>query len=140
VPNNIRHIVPLNGARLVYGYIKYGIWIVLHWMYDSIFMGIIHIMKVNKYIIYGLIDPRDDALFYIGKSCDGTKQMRRHTQPWSLAGANSEKNNKIIDILTDDLEIVYIILDTAKSKRELEMKERIWIARHKNSLLNKKVG
>ena len=94
-----------------------------------------------KYIIYGLIDPRTDRLFYIGKSCSGTKQMRRHTQPWSLKSCNSAKNEIIVDILTEEgTGPIYIILDTAKSRKELEMKERVHIARHRDEITNMRVG
>ena len=98
-------------------------------------------MSKLKYIVYGLIDPRTDHLFYIGKSCSGTKQMRRHTQPWSLKQSNDEKNQQILDIMGDGYDgPVYIILDTAKSRKELEMKERVHIARHRNEITNRRVG
>ena len=94
-----------------------------------------------KYIVYGLVDPRTDQLFYVGKSCSGTKQMRRHTQPWSLRSYNEEKNRLICEIMESGFDgPVYIILDTAKSRKELEMKERIHIARHRDELTNRRVG
>ena len=98
-------------------------------------------MKSLKYIVYGLIDPRTDQLFYIGKSCSGTKQMRRHTQPWSLKSCNEDKNRQLIEIMENGFDgPVYIILDTAKSRKELEMKERVHIARHKGELTNRRIG
>ena len=67
--------------------------------------------------------------------------MRRHTQPWSLKSSNSAKNEIIVDILTEEGQgPIYIILDTAKSRKELEMKERILIARHRDEITNMKVG
>ena len=98
-------------------------------------------MNKLKYIVYGLIDPRTDHLFYIGKSCSGTKQMQRHTQPWSLKASNDSKNQQILDIMSDEYDgPIYIILDTAKSRRELEMKERVYIARYRNEITNRRVG
>ena len=98
-------------------------------------------MSKLKYIVYGLIDPRTDHLFYIGKSCSGTKQMRRHTQPWSLRSSNKDKNRQILEIMNGGYEgPVYIILDTAKSRKELEMNDRVHIARHRDELTNRRIG
>ena len=33
-------------------------------------------MTVSKFLVYGLIDPRNDQLRYIGKSCKGMRRAR----------------------------------------------------------------
>ena len=91
-------------------------------------------------VIYGLIDPRDDNLFYIGKSQNGLKQMKRHMQQSSLKRNNKDKCEIIESILSDGLNVNCIILDTARNARDLAMKERIWIAKYKQQLTNKRVG
>jgi len=97
-------------------------------------------MKKLKYMVYGLVDPRTDQLFYIGKSCSGTKQMYRHTQPHSLKASNSEKNQILKAILEEDMEPLYLILDTAKNKKDLAMKERVQIANYRDHLTNMRTG
>ena len=83
----------------------------------------------SKFIVYGLIDPRDNVIFYVGKSCNGFKAMRRHTQPWSSKENNSPKNQRIIEIINAGFEIEYVILAEAKNRRDIEIKERLTIFR-----------
>jgi len=35
---------------------------------------------VDRFLIYGLIDPRDGQLRYVGKSCEGLKRPRAHAR------------------------------------------------------------
>jgi polyribonucleotide nucleotidyltransferase len=71
-------------------------------------------------------------VFYVGKSSNGTKAMLRHTQSWSLnENPESDKNKKIVDIMIAGHKApIYMILATARNKKELAMKERVLIAQH----------
>ena len=84
-------------------------------------------MKKNKYIVYGLIDPRDGKIFYIGKSCSGQEKMKRHTQPWSLRNHNPDKNRKIQEIVDSGHKLAYTILADVRSKEELFRAETVMI-------------
>ena len=89
--------------------------------------------RLSKYIVYGLVDPRDDVLFYVGKSCNGTKAMLRHTQPHSLNSlTNPAKSERIREILDEGLDLMYIVLEECRSKKQVEMRERVFIARYRN--------
>ena len=93
-------------------------------------------MKISKYIVYGLVDPRNEELFYIGKSCKGCESMRRHTQPWSLnSKTNKEKSEKILDILSDELDVMYVILEECRNRKHVEMRERVLIAKYRGEAL-----
>ena len=80
-----------------------------------------------KFIVYGLIDPRDGKVFYVGKSCNGDKAMKRHVQPNSIALSDTPKNRRIVEILEAGLEISYTIIHRARNKRDVEIKERLTI-------------
>lgn len=101
-------------------------------------MGVIDLKKLSKYIVYGLIDPRDDVLFYIGKSCCGTKSMKRHTQPHSLnSKTNLNKSARIREIMDEGLELTYIVLEECRNRQHVEMRERVLIAEYRsNDILN----
>jgi hypothetical protein len=65
--------------------------------------------------------------------------MLRHTQPWSLRQSNPEKCERIRDIQNNGYgNPIFMVLDTARSKKELAMKERVLIARFReeHDLLN----
>ncbi len=86
---------------------------------------------IDKYIVYGLIDPRDCKVFYIGKSCSGIKQMLRHNQPHSLKRRGKLKNERILDIIQDGHESpLYIILAKCKSCKDTVRKERAIIRKY----------
>lgn len=53
---------------------------------------------MNKYIIYGLVDPRSGELRYVGKSCSGLKRPKAHLAPSNLKKA-THKNNWIRQLL-----------------------------------------
>lgn len=83
-----------------------------------------------KYIIYALCDPRDNSVFYIGKSCSGKDKMLRHMRPSSLKESDSPKNRKIKEIIDAGYKPTAQVIDFAKSKRELFLLEtrtiRFW--------------
>ncbi len=80
-------------------------------------------MKRNKYIVYGLEDPRDGKLFYIGKSCSGEEKMRRHVQQWSLRDHNPDKNRRIKEIMDLGLWPIFRVMAWCFSEKDLAMTE-----------------
>lgn len=57
----------------------------------------------HPYIIYGLIDPRDNKLRYIGKTIQGMKRLKNHLKPSSLKEGNTRKNNWLKKLLEQGL-------------------------------------
>lgn len=83
---------------------------------------------VDKYVVYGLIDPRDSRIFYIGKSCSGLKQVLRHNQPHSLRRKGEAKNRRILEIMQSGFQSpLFIILAKCKSHAGVVRKERALI-------------
>lgn len=84
-----------------------------------------------KYLVYGLVNPRDGNIFYIGKSCSGLAKAKRHSQEWSLNDKNHMKNAFIRDLLAMGLEPEIVILDIARDKKSLIMKENVAIGKYR---------
>jgi hypothetical protein len=95
-----------------------------------------------KYIVYALIDPRTCDVFYVGKSCRGLDEAKRHTQSWSLTDANQEKCNFIMNMLAEGYSPCISVLAVCRNKMELEMRERVLIAKYRKEfcLFNKQMN
>lgn len=96
----------------------------------------------SKYLVYGLIDPRNHELFYVGKSCSGLEKAQRHTQPWSLRDSNPAKCAKIREILDAGFKPSIVVLRYCRNKYELQRAETVLICTlsRSNSLLNDKLN
>jgi len=95
---------------------------------------------MSRFIVYGLVDPRNNELFYIGKSCAGLDKAKRHRRPESLRrGGNEEKCRLIAEIIAagfTDGPIV-IVLEECRSKRQVMERETIAIRAMRHMLVNK---
>lgn len=74
---------------------------------------------LHKYIIYGLIDPRNSELKYIGKSCSGLRRPRRHWGHALQSDKNTKKANWIKKLLRLGLIPEVIVLEIHNSNDEL---------------------
>ena len=78
----------------------------------------------SKFIIYGLVDPRDGQLRYVGKSCSGLTRPKVHTEPRQLRAHTHQASwlrsmgQKPIVVVIHELPDVEILNDA----------ERYWIA------------
>lgn len=85
--------------------------------------------------IYGLWDPRDYQLRYIGKTKDAPqKRLKAHIQEAKFGG-NNHKNNWIKQLLLEGLEPSLEILEECTDET-WEQSEKDWIAECKNFGLN----
>lgn len=73
---------------------------------------------LHKNIIYCLIDPLDNKVFYIGKSTSGLKRPKEHFKPSSLL-KNNLKNSKIKSIKLKNQTPKIAILATSEEKEDL---------------------
>lgn len=73
--------------------------------------------KANQYIVYGLIDPRDQQLRYIGKSNYGLKRAKQHFEK-SSRKIRSYKNNWINSVFNDGLKPSIIVLSKCDSSSD----------------------
>lgn len=77
----------------------------------------------SKYIIYGLIDPNDKDIRYIGKSMSGIRRAREHYAPSNLKNdGNTPKANWIRKLRDNNQKyeiVVLFSLDTINSDKSL---------------------
>lgn len=95
-----------------------------------------HGLSDNHYTIYALIDPRDQAIRYIGITYDVYQRMRQHSR---CAGNNEAKNAWIRELqVVQQMFIMHSIEKVGTFEQALE-REAYWIAfslQQGDSLLN----
>ncbi len=79
---------------------------------------------MSRFIVYGLKDPRNGAIFYVGKSCRGLTQAKRHLSEWhQRVDNNSDKIRKIAQIMCAGYQPEVVVISVHRSKRDLVMAE-----------------
>lgn len=99
-------------------------------------------MPEPKYFIYGLVDPRNNELRYVGKSLTGWCRPRSHTQP-SLMKVRTHKNNWLRQLVDQGQRPIIVVLETHDSSDSLNEAEQFYIAYFKTlgaSLTNATLG
>jgi len=99
-------------------------------------------MKV-KYLIYGLIDSRNDDIFYIGQSSLGLKRPKYHFYPCILKKLKSYVYNKIRYLQKLGYNPYFVILEEVDSIDLLNATEKYYINLYKregNNLCNLTAG
>lgn len=90
---------------------------------------------MQKYIIYGLKDPKTDDIMYVGKSTQGLDRPRQH-----LNGSHNQLVRDWVNSLnSENLEPEIIVLEEADSPNFLLEKEKFWMSKlteEKHPLLN----
>ena len=79
----------------------------------------------NPYMIYGLVDPRNNKLRYIGKTVTGMSRYSRHLSKPSLNEGNTKKNNWIKSLLKRGLKPNFAILIAFNNNFSREQNNRI---------------
>ena len=81
---------------------------------------------VDRHLIYGLIDPRDGQLRYVGKSCEGLKRPRAHARrlKWDRGHCRNWVKGLVDLGLKPDIEV----LETCDSPKALIEAEQFHIA------------
>jgi len=81
-------------------------------------------LDVDKFLVYGLTDPRTGEVRYIGKSTVGLRRPRIHALPCSLhKGPGTHKNVWIKSLLREGVTPGIAILDTCPSADSLSQRE-----------------
>jgi hypothetical protein len=85
--------------------------------------------KVNNFFVYGLVDPRDNQIKYIGKTTNLLKKRFYHHISESL---KSKKPNKkqawIINLIKQNIRPLIVLLDSCNSEVELNESEIFFIS------------
>lgn len=78
-------------------------------------------------LIYGLVDPRDGLLRYIGKSSLGLERAYAHKRPSYLQKDTSYCGNWIRSLLKNHIKYQVVIIQIFNEKEILDEAERHWI-------------
>lgn len=81
-----------------------------------------------RYIVYGLVDPRNGELRYVGKSVCGFGRPCRHAWPSYLCRDHTHKGYWIRQLLRDGLMYEVEVLEVLAHPMELPEAEMFWIA------------
>ena len=87
--------------------------------------------------VYGLIDPRTGAMFYVGK---GTGYRLNQHEGEARRGKLGAKNEKIREILSCGLRVECRVLEEFDTDAEAYVVEKALIAEHRDSLTNLNSG
>jgi hypothetical protein len=82
---------------------------------------------VSRFLIYGLKDPRDGAVRYIGKSCSGLARPREHARP-SKRESSTYKSRWLAELERQGLTYEVVVLEQAQCAEDLSPMECFWIA------------
>jgi hypothetical protein len=82
----------------------------------------------GRYIIYGLFDPRDGQLRYVGKSCSGLKRPKSELGRSVRGFESGHKANWLKALASEGLEPCIEILQTLDGPEPLGKFERYWIS------------
>lgn len=82
----------------------------------------------KRNIVYGLIDPRDGTLRYIGMSTVGLKRIKCHQQWSRLKNIKTRTSSWIKNLKNKGLSLSYCILEETENPKELADLEKFWIA------------
>src|SRR5438105_11913465 len=82
---------------------------------------------MSNFIIYGLIDPRDGQLRYVGKSVSGMNRPKAHMQHVFLQ-SNTHKVNWIRQLKALGLQYGIVVIQSLDDKEMLSQAEIFWIA------------
>jgi len=85
-------------------------------------------MAAGRFLIYGLVDPRSGALFYIGKSTQGLKRARSHCYPGYLKRDRTRTGTRIKGLLARGLRPSIEVVELHDTSDPLADAERFWIA------------
>ena len=84
-------------------------------------------MSYGQFLVYALVDPGTFRVRYIGKSCSGLKQPRRHFSPKSRRESN-HKARWVNSLSERGLAPKIAVLEKAEDAADLNFIERFWIA------------
>jgi hypothetical protein len=85
----------------------------------------------NTFIIYGLIDPRDGVIKYVGKSTTGLNRIRQHSEFARLKKEKTPKSYWIKKLISLGLKPIGTVLSSHSSPEELMKAEIEWIAKYR---------
>lgn len=83
---------------------------------------------MTRFLIYGLVDPRNGQLRYVGKSQSGHRRPKQHSMPTYLKKENTHKANWIKQLLSENLKPYIVTIQEFEDPDILAQAETHWIA------------
>jgi predicted GIY-YIG superfamily endonuclease len=83
-----------------------------------------HRKGISMYVIYALVDPRDNTVRYVGMSADVYKRFVEHI---NNSGANYAKNSWIMELRALNKMVIMISLEEVAEYEYARERERYWI-------------
>ena len=80
--------------------------------------------KQDAYMVYTLIDPRDQRVHYVGISVDVERRYREHV---TCSGLNLQKNLWVLDLMQHHLQPSLTIIETVQGSDAAHERETYWI-------------
>jgi DNA-binding XRE family transcriptional regulator len=80
---------------------------------------------MNKYLIYGLKDPRTDEYRYVGKTSNGLSRAKSHLNH----SHNPLVNDWVNELMANDYKPDVVILENVVNQFELVDKEKYWVGK-----------
>jgi hypothetical protein len=81
----------------------------------------------SKFLIYGLGDPQDGRLRYIGKSTSGLRRPKRHFEAYHLQKSETHKTHWIRKLQREGLQPFIVVIQELDVPEGLPELERGWI-------------
>lgn len=82
---------------------------------------------VSRFFIYGLVDPRNRQLRYVGKSMSGMVRPKSHSYPSRMA-ENTHKAHWVKSVVASGFKPTIIVLEEFESEDGLNEAEQFYIA------------
>lgn len=86
------------------------------------------VMVTSRFLIYGLLDPRDGTLRYIGKSSSGMSRPRDHARPSRVRVERTHKANWVRSLLAIGLCPQIVVIEEHPTSDDLGEAEQFYIA------------
>lgn len=88
-------------------------------------------MPNPRFLIYGLLDPRDGQLHYVGKSSSGLKRAKAHSRPSALKRDHTRTGNWIKSLISQGLKYNISVIQFFETGDCLCAAEIFWISHFK---------
>ncbi len=82
--------------------------------------------KSKEFLVYGLQDPRNRHIRYVGLSTDGEKRPNEHRFDSSLKLKN-HKNSWLKNLFNEGFDYIIVVLQRCDSQDEVNDAERFWV-------------
>lgn len=93
----------------------------------TITMASAHVQGPHQFLVYGLRDPRTQAIRYIGRSSSGLTRPKQH---WLASRNNKSRRHSVCwlrELAEHGLRCEIVVLQTCTSVAEASEAERFWI-------------